>query len=74
MSFMKNILSKMSSTERKEEDLVDDDDVSDGTTSTESSDTGIFASSDLESSAHNVLLNNVVDADCSAISNFFGYW
>lgn len=80
MSFMKNILGKMSATNtstinrKDEEDVEDDDDVSDGGTSTESSDTGIFAASDLESSGHSMLLNNVVDADCSAISNFFGYW
>lgn len=67
MSFVKNILG-MSATEEKDAEVEDDDDE----TSTESSDTGIFASSDLDSSGHTV--NSVVEADCSAISNFFGYW
>lgn len=69
MSFVKNILG-MSASQEKDAEIEDDDD--DDGTSTESSDTGIFASSDLDSSGHAV--NNVVEADCSAISNFFGYW
>lgn len=71
MSFVRNIFNKMSAADEKEDaaDLEEDDDVSEGT-STESSDTGIFTAmnSDLESSGH------ALDADCSAISNFFGYW
>lgn len=64
MSFVRNIFNKMSAASDKESD----DDASEET-STESSDTGIFtAVSDLESSGH------ALDADCSAISNFFGYW
>lgn len=49
---------------------VDSDDNSEDT-STESEDTGIFTAvnslSDFENAGH-------VEADCSAISNFFGYW
>lgn len=50
-------------------DLEEDSDSED--TSTESEDTGIFTAvnslSDFENAGH-------VEADCSAISNFFGYW
>lgn len=73
MSFVRNILNKMSASEEKDAagDLEDYDDTSEDT-STESEDTGIFTAvnslSDFESAGH------VVDADCSAISNFFGYW
>ncbi|XP_017785670.1 PREDICTED: nucleoprotein TPR isoform X2 [Nicrophorus vespilloides] len=77
MSFVRNILSGklgggsdvVPSTKEEAADIEDEDDVSEGTTSsTDSADTGIFNSSDLESSGH------AIDADCSAISNFFGYW
>lgn len=70
MSFVRNIFSKMSASEEKEADIEDYDDPSEET-STESSDTGIFTAvnslSDFENTRH-------VEADCSAISNFFGYW
>ncbi|XP_044258105.1 protein FAM184A-like isoform X2 [Tribolium madens] len=69
MSFVKKIFTKMSGHEDKENEVEEDDDVSEET-STESSDTGIFTglNSDLESSGHSI------DTDCSQISNFFGYW
>ncbi|KAK9717999.1 hypothetical protein QE152_g23439 [Popillia japonica] len=69
MSFVKSLFGKMSNVETKDEDLDDDeDDISEGT-STESSDTGFFASSgEIHPSPQ------VLDADCSTISNFFGYW
>lgn len=66
MSFVKNIFNKMSGGNEE-----DDDDTSEEA-STGSSDTGIFTTglnSDLESST-----THVGDADCSQISNFFGYW
>lgn len=66
MSFVKNIFDKMGSTEPKDE--LDDEDASEETSS-ESTDTGICGSSDLEMSGH-----QLAEADCSAISNFFGYW
>lgn len=63
----------MSASEEKDAaggELDDSDDNSEDT-STESEDTGIFTAvnslSDFENAGH-------VDADCSAISNFFGYW
>lgn len=58
----------MSASEEKDAGDLED---SDSDTSTESEDTGIFTAvnslSDFENAGH-------VDADCSAISNFFGYW
>lgn len=52
--------------DNKNDDEEDDDEE---TTSTESSDTGVFTSvnSDLDANQH-------LEADCSTISNFFGYW
>lgn len=70
MSFVKNIFQKMSASDHKDEELEDDDvSGSDDTETEESTDTGIATSgSDLDSSAR------LEVADCSAISNFFGYW
>lgn len=69
MSFVKNLFGKMSGGETKDEDLDDDEDDLSEDTSTESSDTGFFASSgEIHPSSQ------VLDADCSTISNFFGYW
>lgn len=74
MSFVRNIFNKMSASEENKDvggggDLEEDSDSED--TSTESEDTGIFTAvnslSDFENAGH-------VEADCSAISNFFGYW
>lgn len=69
MSFVRNIFNKMSASEEKDIGDVEDSDSED--TSTESEDTGIFTAvnslSDFENAGH-------VEADCSAISNFFGYW
>lgn len=64
MSFVRNIFSKTDSKDLEE--LEEEDDGSEETCS-DSTDTGIFPSS-LESSGHQL------EADCSAISNFFGYW
>lgn len=61
----------MSASEEKDAGDAEDYDDNSEDTSTESEDTGIFTAvnslSDFENAGH-------VDADCSAISNFFGYW
>lgn len=71
MSFVKNIFQKMSANDHKEVESEegDDDSASDDTETEESTDTGIATSgSDLDSSTR------LEVTDCSAISNFFGYW
>uniref|UniRef100_A0A1Y1KHN1 Protein FAM184A/B N-terminal domain-containing protein n=1 Tax=Photinus pyralis TaxID=7054 RepID=A0A1Y1KHN1_PHOPY len=67
MSFVKNIFQKMSVKDDKELETVEDSESD--TETEESTDTGIATSgSDLDSSTR------LEVADCSAISNFFGYW
>lgn len=68
MSFVKNLLDKMSANVSDDNlDSVESD--SEDTQTETSTDTGIATSgSDLDSS------NQLESTDCSAISNFFGYW
>lgn len=71
MSFVKSLFGKMSTGDAKEEELDDDDDDISDRSSTESTDTGFFASS---GEIHPPSTHKVLEADCSTISNFFGYW
>ncbi|KAJ8983028.1 hypothetical protein NQ317_014325 [Molorchus minor] len=70
MSFVRNIFGKMSDV--KEEEVDDDDDVSEETSV--SSDTGIFSPGNSNSDLDTRLEAAGIEADCSTISNFFGYW
>lgn len=68
MSFMmKTIFGREEENKDGEED--EEDATSEESASTESADTGVFTSlnGDLDANAH-------LEADCSTISNFFGYW
>lgn len=72
MSFVKNIFGIGDGKETE-----DDEDISEETSTSE--DTGFFSptnsdnnsSSDLET---RLATNDPLEADCSSISNFFGYW
>lgn len=69
MSFVRNIFGKMSD---NKEEVEDEEDVSEETSV--SSDAGFFSPGNSNSDLDTRLQGAAVEADCSTISNFFGYW
>lgn len=72
MSFVKNIFGSGDSKETEDEEDMSEE-TSDA--STVSSDTGFFSPTNSHSDLDTRVEGNVpTEADCSTISNFFGYW